>query len=162
MRNRAQNCSGLRTCSQCLEQPGCGWCNDPSNTGKGQCIEGSSRGPMKGIGKQSQDLVLDQGLCPKDKSFEWAFIHCPACQCNGHSTCVNSSVCDQCKNLTTGKQCEACMAGYYGDPTNGGKCQGEFDTFSIPVGFYQPVYNVFKCFVFNRTHRPLCGTHWKG
>ncbi|MGH0160302.1 UNVERIFIED_CONTAM: hypothetical protein FKN15_039103 [Acipenser sinensis] len=118
-----QNCSGLRTCSQCLEQPGCGWCNDPSNTGKGQCIEGSSRGPMKGIGKQSQDLVLDQGLCPKDKSFEWAFIHCPACQCNGHSTCVNSSVCEQCKNLTTGKQCEACMAGYYGDPTNGGKCQ---------------------------------------
>ncbi|XP_033882072.3 attractin-like protein 1 isoform X1 [Acipenser ruthenus] len=119
-----QNCSGLRTCSQCLEQPGCGWCNDPSNTGKGQCIEGSSRGPMKGIGKQSQDLVLDQGLCPKDKSFEWAFIHCPACQCNGHSTCVNSSICEQCKNLTTGKQCEACMAGYYGDPTNGGKCQG--------------------------------------
>ncbi|MGH0153636.1 UNVERIFIED_CONTAM: hypothetical protein FKN15_024738 [Acipenser sinensis] len=118
-----QNCSGLRTCSQCLEQPGCGWCNDPSNTGKGQCIEGSSRGPMKGIGKQSQDLVLDQGLCPKDKSFEWAFIHCPACQCNGHSTCVNSSICEQCKNLTTGKQCEACMAGYYGDPTNGGKCQ---------------------------------------
>ncbi|MGH0182083.1 UNVERIFIED_CONTAM: hypothetical protein FKN15_037336 [Acipenser sinensis] len=158
----AQNCSGLRTCSQCLEQPGCGWCNDPSNTGKGQCIEGSSRGPMKGIGKQSQDLVLDQGLCPKDKSFEWAFIHCPACQCNGHSTCVNSSVCEQCKNLTTGKQCEACMAGYYGDPTNGGKCQGEFDTFSIPVGFYQPVSNVFKCFVFDRTRRPLCWTHWKG
>ncbi|RXM27766.1 Attractin-like protein 1 [Acipenser ruthenus] len=127
----AQNCSGLRTCSQCLEQPGCGWCNDPSNTGKGQCIEGSSRGPMKGIGKQSQDLVLDQGLCPKDKSFEWAFIHCPACQCNGHSTCVNSSICEQCKNLTTGKQCEACMAGYYGDPTNGGKCQGPFKFHSL-------------------------------
>ncbi|KAG2462460.1 ATRN1 protein, partial [Polypterus senegalus] len=119
----SQNCSGLRTCTHCLEQPGCGWCNDPSNTGKGQCIEGSSRGPMKVMGKQSQEMVLDQVLCPKEKNFEWAFIHCPACQCNGHSTCVNSSVCEHCRNLTTGMQCEACMAGFYGDPTNGGKCQ---------------------------------------
>ncbi|XP_066549769.1 attractin-like protein 1 isoform X1 [Amia ocellicauda] len=118
-----QNCSGLRTCGKCLEQPDCGWCSDPSNTGKGQCIEGSYRGPMKGVGKQSQDMVLEQGLCPKDKGFEWAFINCPACQCNGHSTCVNSSVCEQCRNLTTGQQCETCMPGYHGDPTNGGKCQ---------------------------------------
>lgn len=49
----------------------------------------------------------------------------PACQCNGHSTCINSNVCDQCKNLTTGKQCETCMPGYYGDPTNGGQCTGK-------------------------------------
>ncbi|KFW82993.1 Attractin-like 1, partial [Manacus vitellinus] len=114
-----QNCSGLRTCGQCLEQPGCGWCNDPSNTGKGQCLEGSSRGPMKPVGNE---MVLDAGLCPKEKNYEWSFIQCPACQCNGHSTCINSNVCDQCKNLTTGKQCETCMPGYYGDPTNGGQC----------------------------------------
>lgn len=48
-----------------------------------------------------------------------------ACQCNGHSTCVNGSVCEQCRNLTTGLHCQTCMAGYHGDPTNGGKCQGE-------------------------------------
>ncbi|XP_018618141.1 attractin-like protein 1 [Scleropages formosus] len=118
-----QNCSGLRTCSQCLEQPDCGWCGDPSNTGRGQCMEGSSRGPMKSLSKQSQDMVLEPGLCPREKGFDWAFINCPACQCNGHSTCVNTSVCEQCRNLTTGPQCQTCMPGYYGDPTNGGKCQ---------------------------------------
>ncbi|XP_071895918.1 attractin-like protein 1 isoform X1 [Anas platyrhynchos] len=117
-----QNCSGLRTCGQCLEQPGCGWCNDPSNTGKGQCLEGSSRGPMKLVSMHSNEMALDASLCPKEKNYEWSFIQCPACQCNGHSTCVNSNVCDQCKNLTTGKQCETCMPGYYGDPTNGGQC----------------------------------------
>ncbi|XP_074151794.1 attractin-like protein 1 isoform X4 [Sminthopsis crassicaudata] len=117
-----QNCSGLRTCGQCLEQPGCGWCNDPSNTGKGHCIEGSSRGPMKLIGMHTNEMILDTSLCPKEKSYEWSFIYCPACQCNGHSTCINNNVCEQCKNLTTGKQCQDCMPGYYGDPTNGGQC----------------------------------------
>uniref|UniRef100_A0AAQ5YPZ8 Attractin-like 1b n=1 Tax=Amphiprion ocellaris TaxID=80972 RepID=A0AAQ5YPZ8_AMPOC len=127
----AQNCSGLRTCSQCLEQPECGWCGDPSSTGKGLCMEGSYRGPMKRLAKQGQqsqqgqshDMSLEPGSCPKDKGYEWAFIHCPACQCNGHSTCVNGSVCEQCRNLTTGPHCETCMPGYHGDPTNGGKCQ---------------------------------------
>uniref|UniRef100_A0A7N8Y458 Attractin-like 1b n=1 Tax=Mastacembelus armatus TaxID=205130 RepID=A0A7N8Y458_9TELE len=124
----AQNCSGLRTCSQCLEQPECGWCGDPSSTGKGLCIEGSYRGPMKRVTRQgqqgqSQDMTLELGSCPKDKGYEWAFIHCPACQCNGHSTCVNGSVCEQCRNLTTGPHCQTCMPGYHGDPTNGGKCQ---------------------------------------
>uniref|UniRef100_G3NTX7 Attractin-like 1b n=1 Tax=Gasterosteus aculeatus aculeatus TaxID=481459 RepID=G3NTX7_GASAC len=124
----SQNCSGLRTCSQCLEQPECGWCGDPSSTGKGLCTEGSYRGPMKRPLKQGQqissgDMILEPGVCPKDKGYEWAFIHCPACQCNGHSTCVNGSVCEQCRNLTTGPHCQTCMPGYHGDPTNGGKCQ---------------------------------------
>uniref|UniRef100_A0A8C2QXS7 Attractin like 1 n=1 Tax=Capra hircus TaxID=9925 RepID=A0A8C2QXS7_CAPHI len=117
-----QNCSGLRTCGQCLEQPGCGWCNDPSNTGRGHCIEGSSRGPMKLVGMLNNEMLLDTSLCPKEKNYEWSFIQCPACQCNGHSTCINNNVCEQCKNLTTGKQCQDCMPGYYGDPTNGGQC----------------------------------------
>uniref|UniRef100_A0AAV2LIG3 Laminin EGF-like domain-containing protein n=1 Tax=Knipowitschia caucasica TaxID=637954 RepID=A0AAV2LIG3_KNICA len=124
----AQNCSGFRTCSQCLEQPECGWCGDPTSTGKGLCMEGSYRGPMKRPSKQGQqgqttDMNLEPGLCPKDKGFEWAFINCPACQCNGHSTCVNVSVCEQCRNLTTGPHCQTCMPGFHGDPTNGGKCQ---------------------------------------
>ncbi|XP_016107690.1 attractin-like protein 1 [Sinocyclocheilus grahami] len=122
-RSGAQNCSGLRTCGLCLEQPDCGWCGDPSNTGRGQCMEGSYRGPMKSTSKHSQDMVLETGLCPKERGFEWAFIQCPACQCNGHSTCVNGSVCEQCRNLTTGLHCETCLPGYHGDPTNGGKCQ---------------------------------------
>lgn len=49
-----------------------------------------------------------------------------ACQCNGHSQCVNESVCEKCEDLTTGRHCESCISGYYGDPTNGGSCQCEY------------------------------------
>ncbi|XP_056290986.1 attractin-like protein 1 isoform X2 [Pseudoliparis swirei] len=120
----AQNCSGLRTCVECLERTECGWCGDPSNTGKGVCMEGSYRGPMRPAGppERHRDMVLDQGLCSSDRGFNWAFIQCPACQCNGHSRCVNGSVCERCGNLTAGAHCQSCVAGYYGDPTNGGKC----------------------------------------
>lgn len=66
----------------------------------------------------------------RDNSDRALICHLPprlaACQCNGHSTCVNGSVCEQCRNLTTGPHCQTCMPGYHGDPTNGGKCQGEF------------------------------------
>lgn len=60
-----------------MEQPGCGWCNDPSNTGRGHCIEGSSRGPMKPVGMQNNEMVLDTSVCPKEKNYEWSFIQCP-------------------------------------------------------------------------------------
>uniref|UniRef100_A0A8C1PXU8 Attractin-like 1a n=1 Tax=Cyprinus carpio TaxID=7962 RepID=A0A8C1PXU8_CYPCA len=119
----AQNCSGHRTCGQCLEHPDCGWCGDPTDTGQGHCIEGSYRGPMRSLSRQSRERVLDTSVCSREKGYNWAYITCPACQCNGHSTCVNGSVCEQCKNLTTGPQCQICLPGYYGDPTNGGKCQ---------------------------------------
>uniref|UniRef100_A0A672NT19 Attractin like 1 n=1 Tax=Sinocyclocheilus grahami TaxID=75366 RepID=A0A672NT19_SINGR len=119
----AQNCSGHRTCGQCLEHPDCGWCGDPTDTGQGQCIEGSYRGPMRSLSRHSRERVLDTSICSREKGYDWAYITCPACQCNGHSTCVNGSVCEQCKNLTTGPQCQICLPGYYGDPTNGGKCQ---------------------------------------
>lgn len=81
-----QNCSGLRTCALCLEHPECGWCGDPSSTGKGVCMEGSYRGPMKRPAKQGlpvqahllpQDMSLELGSCPREKGFEWAFIQCP-------------------------------------------------------------------------------------
>lgn len=90
-----QNCSGLRTCSQCLEQPECGWCGDPSSTGKGLCMEGSYRGPMKRPAKQgqpaqahllSQDMSLEPGSCPREKGFEWAFIQCPG---KGFTSCLS-------------------------------------------------------------------------
>uniref|UniRef100_A0A8D2MIU0 Attractin n=1 Tax=Zonotrichia albicollis TaxID=44394 RepID=A0A8D2MIU0_ZONAL len=123
-----ENCSGYCTCAQCLEQPGCGWCTDPSNTGKGKCIEGSYRGPVRmptpsTPGKHSLEPVLNVSMCPAETSYNWSFIQCPACQCNGHSRCVNESVCEKCENLTTGRHCETCISGYYGDPTNGGTCQ---------------------------------------
>ncbi|XP_043992510.1 attractin-like protein 1 isoform X7 [Gambusia affinis] len=124
----AQNCLGHRTCAECLERVECGWCGDPSNTGRGVCMEGSYRGPLKpsstrsGSRLRDRDMVVDQSLCSSDRGYNWAFIECPACQCNGHSRCVNSSVCEHCGNLTAGTHCQACIPGYYGDPTNGGKC----------------------------------------
>ncbi|XP_035387515.1 attractin isoform X1 [Electrophorus electricus] len=128
-----ENCSGYRTCSQCLDQPGCGWCTDPSNTGRGQCMEGSYRGPVQTLLHAPSSIrptlisapppILNVSLCPQEKKFNWSFIQCPACQCNGHSACVNESVCERCEDLTTGGHCENCISGYYGDPTNGGSCQ---------------------------------------
>ncbi|XP_054653983.1 attractin-like protein 1 isoform X3 [Dunckerocampus dactyliophorus] len=129
----AQNCSGLKTCAECLERPECGWCGDPTNTGRGVCLEGSYRGPLRPthgwtgprrdqVGLREWDMVLDQDLCSADRGYNWAFIQCPACQCNGHSRCLNGTVCERCGNLTSGTHCQNCMSGYYGDPTNGGKC----------------------------------------
>ncbi|XP_035282260.1 attractin-like isoform X2 [Anguilla anguilla] len=118
------NCSGYRTCSQCLDQPGCGWCTEPSNTGRGQCMEGSYRGPVQASGLSSlQEPTLNLTLCTHEAQYNWSFIHCPACQCNGHSRCTNESVCENCEDLTAGRHCESCISGYYGDPTNGGTCQ---------------------------------------
>lgn len=188
----AENCSGYRTCGQCLEQPGCGWCTDPSNTGKGQCIEGSYRGPFQtsvpapstlpGLPASPQP-ALNSSMCPSEAKYNWSFIHCPgreehtcflfifsvgagvnvichmsgtrgsllvtsclgltcfftycsaACQCNGHSQCVNESVCEKCEDLTTGRHCESCISGFYGDPTNGGSCQREYPPASSGQSF---------------------------
>lgn len=113
------------------------------------------------------------GLCPS------------ACQCNGHSRCVNESVCEKCENLTSGRHCESCISGFYGDPTNGGSCQREyrrrsslsmltdadvskegwrsFQTSSIIPLFV--VYHFYFCFCFslwlqpaNATATPACAT----
>uniref|UniRef100_A0A3B5L4M9 Attractin n=1 Tax=Xiphophorus couchianus TaxID=32473 RepID=A0A3B5L4M9_9TELE len=136
-----ENCSGYRTCGQCLDQPGCGWCTDPNNTGKGQCIEGSYRGPFQTLVPAPSTLPglpaspqpsLNSSMCPSEAKYNWSFIHCPACQCNGHSQCVNESVCEKCEDLTTGRHCESCISGFYGDPTNGGSCQRKYPVRSAP------------------------------
>ncbi|KAL7292410.1 hypothetical protein TKK_0013999 [Trichogramma kaykai] len=46
---------------------------------------------------------------------------CVKCQCNGHADeCdVNTGICIDCKNGTTGDHCEMCQEGYYGDATIG-------------------------------------------
>lgn len=99
----AQNCSGLRTCVECLGQAECGWCGDPSDTGRGVCIEGSYRGPLKPANARAgstrdrerdrlrdRDMVLDQTLCSADRGYNWAFIQCPGKRTAGpghRSTC---------------------------------------------------------------------------
>ncbi|CAH1259216.1 ATRNL1 [Branchiostoma lanceolatum] len=110
-------CSSLRTCEACQQQPECGWCDDGSQTGLGGCVEGSSAGPM--VGGPGGDFHLNTTVCPANR---WYFTTCPDCQCNGHSICNNTGVCQQCQDLTQGSHCEQCVPGYYGDATNGGNC----------------------------------------
>ncbi|XP_062573722.1 attractin-like protein 1, partial [Saccostrea cucullata] len=112
----ATRCSDLHSCKDCQSNPLCGWCNDPSNTGIGRCMEGGASGPVN----QTNSHLTDLSKCPAS---QWFFINCPDCQCNGHSTCLNvTGVCDSCQNMTEGKSCERCVDGYYGDASNGGSC----------------------------------------
>ncbi|XP_026680192.1 multiple epidermal growth factor-like domains protein 8 [Diaphorina citri] len=52
---------------------------------------------------------------------------CRKCDCNSHGNSV-LGVCDSitgeciCQDNTQGKNCERCLPGYYGDPTDGGTC----------------------------------------
>lgn len=109
-------CADLHSCKDCQSNPLCGWCNDPSNTGIGRCVEGGASGPVN----QTNHQITDLSICPIS---QWYFVDCPDCQCNGHSTCLNvTGECDSCQNMTEGKNCEECMYGYYGDSTNGGRC----------------------------------------
>ncbi|XP_055714873.1 attractin [Phlebotomus papatasi] len=102
-------CGFYRTCSQCRDDPACGWCDDGSRTGLGKCLPGGDSGPQ------------EEMECPVHR---WHFTHCPSCQCNGHSTCIDGYTCRQpCGNLTTGPHCDKCRTGYWGNPVNGGTCQ---------------------------------------
>lgn len=95
----AENCSGYKTCGHCLDQPGCGWCTDPSNTGRGQCIEGSYRGPIQTLfhapSSSGPSLIpapqpmLNVSLCPLEGSYNWSFIQCPG---KTHLTYVSCSI----------------------------------------------------------------------
>ncbi|XP_031550014.1 attractin-like protein 1 [Actinia tenebrosa] len=115
------SCEGRKTCQDCHTLPGCGWCDDGSGTGLGQCMPGGDNGPFSPGGKNSS--VVSNQCLPKLNKKRWFFIECPACQCNGHSTCDDEQKCKQCLDNTNGSHCQTCAPGYFGDPTNGGKCQ---------------------------------------
>ncbi|XP_045475580.1 attractin-like protein 1 isoform X2 [Harmonia axyridis] len=112
--NEKSQCSFYSSCTQCRDDPACGWCDDGSKTGLGKCMLGGFGGPI--LHMES----LPSTTCLPD---QWHFTTCPKCQCNGHAVCVgNTSVCEPCGNLTSGDHCEHCMKGYWGNPINGGKC----------------------------------------
>ncbi|XP_014667846.1 PREDICTED: attractin-like protein 1 [Priapulus caudatus] len=111
-------CSEQKTCEECHQRPGCGWCNDDADTGLGVCMDGGDTGPVNVT--VSGDLPVPPGQC----AGKWHFSSCPLCSCNGHSTCaVNSSVCLDCADHTEGMQCETCSAGFWGNALQGNMCQ---------------------------------------
>lgn len=61
-------CEFYKSCSQCRDDPACGWCDDGSKTGLGKCLPGGDSGPQ------------DSSECPHSN---WFFTQCPSCQCNG-------------------------------------------------------------------------------
>ncbi|OXA45784.1 putative protein tag-53 [Folsomia candida] len=109
-------CDEVASCDSCLALPSCGWCDDGSGTGKGRCMDGSSRGPLS---INSTGAFLNHTNCPDPK---WHFTNCPACQCNGHTTCDENFRCKKCQDFTEGANCEKCIHGYYGKAINGGHC----------------------------------------
>lgn len=57
-------CSFYSSCSNCISDPACGWCDDGSGTGKGRCISGGAR---------HWNSVTD--TCVNDR---WYFTECPS------------------------------------------------------------------------------------
>lgn len=58
-------CSFYSSCSACRADPGCGWCDDGSETGKGLCLPGGAGGPS----------IRSFSTCPGDN---WYFTNCPS------------------------------------------------------------------------------------
>ncbi|XP_031560764.1 attractin-like [Actinia tenebrosa] len=108
----AVKCRNHKSCSSCHKLPGCGWCDDGSGTGIGRCLDGGSSGPF-----------LSKNSIMPETCTNWFFINCPACQCNGHSSCDSRNKCIKCQHNTRGHHCQFCIVGFYGDPTNGDKCK---------------------------------------
>lgn len=100
-------CSVYTDCDACHDGDlMCGWCSENDNTGLGSCMSGTF------------DAPLSSSSC----SGNWSYQSCPDCQCNGHSTCVNDTVCYDCNLGITGDTCENCVDGFYGNPVNGANC----------------------------------------
>ncbi|XP_051807806.1 laminin subunit beta-1b [Acanthochromis polyacanthus] len=91
--------AGCRPCECDLRGSVSAFCHE--STGQCQCVPGA-------MGRQ----------CSQCKPGFWGFPQCRPCQCNGHSEYCHPQTgeCQGCRDFTTGRHCERCLAGYHGDP----------------------------------------------
>ena len=96
--NCSGNCSDYRTCSDCQSDPHCGWCNDPSDTGLGECSDGGFTTPMNTsfCVEDGSDRKMHErwffGVCPGGLQQSW-YVCCyvlesrdgTAKKCRNHS-----------------------------------------------------------------------------
>ena len=87
-------CKGHLTCRSCQNDPRCGWCDDGTGRGSGECMEGQ----------------LEDAKDATCQAQNWFWVDCPQCNCSGHSQCDEEGNCLQCSNFTSGNNCERCMA----------------------------------------------------
>ncbi|ODM98691.1 Multiple epidermal growth factor-like domains protein 8 [Orchesella cincta] len=141
-------------------------CNHPNATcvntpGSYKCI--CNRG-YTGDGRSCEKTCLHpckNGFCSADFLCEcdigWTGVDCSVdCGCNYHSYC-ESGRCDQCDHSTTGKNCEDCLEGTYGNATlievgcRQCECNGHGD---VSKGLCDRVTG--KCYCLNNTDGDHC------
>lgn len=106
----AETCSDYNTCTSCHGDPGCGWCRDPSDTGLGTCAEGGYLSALESTDcEDTTHWFYEQCPCKKKavRVVYCVYIQCfdvslLACNCNGHSSCINQTLCVDCQDNTTG------------------------------------------------------------
>ncbi len=62
-------CEESKNCTECQGNSRCGWCNDPSDTGKGQCLDGGFTSPRQNESCNQMDLF--------GQTETWNFDLCP-------------------------------------------------------------------------------------
>ena len=82
-------------------------------------------------------MLNDEGDHFCDCYLGWTGKDCGTdCQCNKHSMCEDGTgKCDFCLNGTTGKFCDQCLDGHYGEPT---KPEGIFPV-ALLLSLYQTI-----------------------
>lgn len=80
--NCSGNCSDYKTCSDCQNDPYCGWCNDPSDTGLGECTEGGFISP------KNSSICMDYS--DEETYGRWFFDICPGMFFSIH--CYNNCI----------------------------------------------------------------------
>ena len=74
-------CYGYQTCTECREDPACGWCDDGTGTGVGACRVGGASGPLEKMAQReissSHVQWIAADTCSSSQQKSWHFTSCP-------------------------------------------------------------------------------------